>query len=111
MFVLIRAERLECAQAFGFASQHEVAYGSAAETLCPRGDHRAGTDTGAQFFVGSLQPCRHVDRIAIGRVGEEAAPAEIADNSRSRMHTNSGDAERDALFVPAIARSLCVLVQ
>src|SRR5262245_17714719 len=106
MFVLIRAERLEGTQALGFASQHKVADRSAAEIPCARSDHRAGTDTSAQQFVGSLQPRRYVDRIAIGRVVEEAAPAEIADNSRSRMHTDSGDAERDALFVPAIARSL-----
>src|SRR5262245_1070281 len=106
MFVLIRAERFEGTQALGFASQHEVTDRSAAEILGARGDHRAGTDAGAQLFVGSLQPRRHVDRIAIGCVVEEAAPAEIADNSRSGMHTDSGDAERDALFVPAIARSL-----
>ncbi len=56
----------------------------------------------AKIFVGSLQPRRDVDRIAIGRVVEESSTAEIAHNRRPGMSTNPRDAERNSFFATTL---------
>jgi hypothetical protein len=54
------------------------------------------------LLVGGFQPCRHVDGIAIGGVVEEATAAEVADDRRSGMNTDTCDPSAIPLL-PALA--------
>src|SRR5215467_6776115 len=103
VFVLFRPQRLEGANGFRAAPQQKVPHRTAPEVIHLCREDRADTNAGAESFVGRFQPRCDVDGIAIGRVVEEVAATEIADNRRSCMSTDTCDSQRDALFLPALA--------
>src|SRR5215207_5234099 len=73
-------QQLERAQRLSFASQHEISDWTPSKRGRALGDTRTGTKARSELLVGSFKPCGRVDRVPIGRVVEEAAPAEIADD-------------------------------
>ena len=60
----------------------------------------ADADARAELLVDRFEPRRGVDGVAIGRVVEQPPAAEIADDRRSRMNADAGDAERHAARFP-----------
>ena len=100
------ARKREC---FRPASQHKVADRSAAKH--PGRELRADTNTGAELFVSRFQPRGDVNRVAIGRVIEEPASAEIADNCWPGVGSNPRSSTRYAFFPPPVAKVLRILVQ
>jgi hypothetical protein len=63
------------------------------------------------LLVGSFQPRRNVDGVAIGRVVEEAPATKIADDRRSGMNANARNTQRNALSMTACPERLGVLVK
>ena len=111
VLILLDPQRLEGAQGFRPAPQQQVAYRPAVEVLHFCREDRADANAGAELLVGGFQSRGDVDGVAIGRVVEEAAAAEIADDRRSGMNADACGAQRDSFLVPALAESLRVFVQ
>ena len=103
IFVLFRPQRLEGTKGFRSAPQQKVSHRTAPEVLYLCREDCADANAGAELLVGCFQPRRNVDGVAIGCVVEEAAAPEIADDRRSCMNTDTGNSQRDALLVPALA--------
>ncbi len=105
--ILLGAQRLESAQRFGLAAQHQIADRPAAEAIDLAGQRRADANTGAELLIGGFQPRRDIDGVAIGGVIEETIAAEIADDRRSGMDADPGDAERNASSPASAGGKLC----
>ena len=70
---VLRAQRLERAQRLAPPAKHEIADRAAEEVVRPLRRRGADADARAELLVDRLQPRRGVDRVAIGRVVEQAA--------------------------------------
>src|ERR1700719_1294811 len=70
-------QRLIGPKRFAAPAQHQTADRSASKLLCAVSDRGADANTRAEKLVGSLQPRRRVDSVAISGVVEETAAAEV----------------------------------
>ena len=96
-------EGLEGAKGFRPSSQHEVAHRTAPEVFYLGREDCADANAAAELLVGSFQTRRDVDGVAIGRVVEEPAAAEVADNRWTGMNADPCDPQCDPIFVPTFA--------
>jgi hypothetical protein len=103
IFVLRASKGLNCTQSLRPTPQNKVAHRSAPELFHLRRQCCTDTYAGAELLVGSFQPRRNVYGIAVGRVVEEAAAAEIADDRRPCMNTDTCDSQRNSFLVPTLA--------
>lgn len=71
---------LERTQRFGFTTQNKVADRPAVKSIDLARKRRANTNPGPEVFVGSLEPRRNIDGVAVCGVVEEALSAEVADD-------------------------------
>jgi hypothetical protein len=76
----------------------------------PACDSVADADPRAQGLVRGFQPGGDVDRVAVGRVIEEAITAEIADQRGAGMYADPCDTEINAFPLPALAKCLRPLI-
>ena len=77
VFVLCIPKGFESAQSRHPTPQNKVPDRSASELFHPRRERCAGAYARAELLVGSFQPHRNVDGVAIGRVVEEAPATKI----------------------------------
>ena len=104
IFVLLASKGLKSAQSFRPTPQNKVADRSAPELFHLRRERGTDTYAGAELLVGSFQSRRNVYGVAIGCIVEEATATEIADDRWPCMNTDPCDSQRDALFVPVLAK-------
>src|ERR1700719_395933 len=109
--VSLTGKRLEGAQSLSSASQHQLAHRSAPKVPHLRRQECADANTGAELLVGNLQPCCDVDGVAVGRVIEEPATTEVADDRGPGMNADPCGSKRDAVFGPALAERLGIFIQ
>src|SRR5205085_283463 len=76
-----------------------------------RHDRLTGADTRSELFVRGLEPRRDIDGVAIGRVIEEAAAAEIPDNRRAGMNADPRHTDTDPITLPRLSEDLRELIK
>ncbi len=96
-------QRLERADGLGPAFQHKVPDQPPAKVWHSCRERSTHAKAGSELLVGSFQPRRSVDGVAISRVFKEPPTPEVADNRRSRMHTNPCDPHCNAFLTPVVA--------
>ena len=87
---MLNAQRFECVQRLTLAPENEITNRPAAELSRLRRESSAYAYAGAELLVGCFQTRRDVDGIAISRVVEEAATAEITDDRRPGVSADAG---------------------
>ncbi len=75
--ILFSAKGLQRTERLGLASEDEVADRPSAKILHFGCELCAHTDTGAELLVGGLQSRGNIDGVAVSRVIEETAAAEV----------------------------------
>src|SRR4029077_275460 len=93
--ILLDAQRFECAQRLTLAPENEITHRPAVELSRLRRERSAYAYAGAELLVGCFQTRRNVDGIAISRVVEKAATAEIADDRRPSVRADAGYSQRN----------------
>src|SRR5215218_8920470 len=93
-------QRLQGTDRFRSTLQHEIADGAANKALSPCRNVAADADRRAELLVHRLETSSDVDGVAVGRVLEEAAAAEIADDRRSGVNADPRRAQGDPALVP-----------
>jgi len=88
------------------AAQQNYADWAATEAGDPLHHAIAHADPGAKLLVCRLQPRCDTEGVAIGRIVEELAATEIADQGWSRIDANARHADRHTPFAPAFAEPL-----
>src|SRR6516165_8878629 len=94
---------LESPDRLGSAAQDQVTDRSAAKVLHPIGESCTDQNAGAKLLIGDLQPRRHVNGVAISRIVEETASAEIADDCGPGMSSDACNPHSNTLLLPAFA--------
>ena len=102
--IFLNAQRLECAQRLSLAPENEITHRPAAELSRLGRERSADAYAGAELLVGSFQTRRDIDGIAISRIVEEAATAEITDDSRPGVNADAGYSQRNSLAAPTLAK-------
>ena len=87
------------------AAQHDIADWPPAKIAGPVGRRGADANARSEMLVGGLKTRSRVDGVAVGRVVEETAAAEIADDRRPGMNADPRRAELRPL-PPAFPESL-----
>ena len=109
--VLLGPKGFESTQCLRLTPQNQVAHRSAPELFHPRRKRCADTYARAELLVGGFEARRNVYGITVGRVVEETTTAEIADDRRPCMSTDTSDSQCDPFLLPAFAERLCICIQ
>ena len=104
-------QRLQGTDRFRSTLQQEISDGAADEALGSCGNIAADTDGRAELLVRRLQTSSDVDGVAISRVLEEAAAAEIADDRRSGVNTDPRRSQGNPALVPEPAELACERIE
>ena len=94
-------QRLQGTDRLRSTLQHEISDGAADEALGARRNIAADTDRRAELLVRRLETSSDVDGVAVSRVLEEAAAAEIADDRRSGVNADPRRSQGNPALVPA----------
>lgn len=109
--ILFEPKGFERTHRLDSASQHKVTDRPSTEILHCFGESRAHTNASAELLVGSFEPRRNVDGIAIGGVVEESTSPEITNYCWSRVDPNTRYPQRNALFLATCAERLGKFVE
>src|ERR1700722_391875 len=83
-------KRLKGPQRLAAPTQHKIADRPASKLLCAVSDRGADANMRSEKLVGSLQPRRRVDSVAISGVVEETAAAEVTHYGGAGGNPNAG---------------------
>src|SRR4051812_34593055 len=97
-------QRLQGTDRLRSALQHEIADRAADEALSPCRNVAADADRRAELLVHRFETSSDVDGVAVSRVLEEAAAAEIAHDRRSGMNADPRRPQGNPAVIPGLAK-------
>jgi hypothetical protein len=108
---LLRAERFEHSQWFGFAPEHKVAHRTTKKLWYFLRNSRADANPRAELLVGLFETSGNVDRIAIRCVVEKTSATEVPDDRRTGVNANARGPECDSFCAATLTEDFGVFVE